>query len=143
MTRIVQPGDIVDVLFPSHDPKGREQEGYRPALVIGIPEVLGTPHYPVVLVVPLTSDKNQAWANAAPHLYPRLPTRTGNLRSPSIALLDQVRGLDVNRIRKYRGTLTSEQYQPIQNGLAKMLSQNQTSGDRSDRDTQEISTEDN
>ncbi len=121
MTRPLQPRDIVNVQLPSHDPRGREQEGYRPAVVVGQPDILGVPRYPLIFVVPLTRDKGQPWANTAPDLYIRFPAGIGNLRSPSIALLDQVRGLDVDRITKYRGTLTPEQYQPIINGLSKMM----------------------
>jgi mRNA interferase MazF len=121
MSRILQPRDIVDVQLPAHDPRGREQEGYRPAILIGRPDILGVPRYPLIFLVPLTSDKGQSWADEAPTLYIRFPAGTGNLRSPSIALLDQVRGLDVNRISQYRGTLTIEQYQPIMDGLSKMM----------------------
>jgi mRNA interferase MazF len=121
MSRPLQPRDIVNVQFPFHDPRGREQEGYRPAIVVGQPDLLGVPRYPLIFLVPLTSDKGQPWVDAAPDLYIRFPTGTGNLRSPSIALLDQVRGLDVERVIQYRGTLTPEQYQPILNGLSKMM----------------------
>jgi mRNA interferase MazF len=117
MSRLLKLGDVIDTCFPEHDPKGHEQEGYRPAIIVGLPQTLGNPRFPVVLVVPLTSDYNQDWANAAPALYPRLSAGAANLRSPSIALLDQVRSLDVFRISKYRGSLTLEQYQPIADGL--------------------------
>lgn len=121
MSRPLQPRDIVNVQFPSHDPRGREQEGYRPAIVVGQPDILGIPRYPLIFLIPLTSDKGQSWVAAAPDLYICFPAGIGNLRSPSIALLDQVRGLDVDRISKYRGTLTPQQYQPILKGLGKMM----------------------
>lgn len=84
-------GDVVSALFPLHRPGGREQEGYRPAVVVGLPELAGMPR-----------------------------EGTANLRSPSVCLLDQVRALDVGRVRSYRGTLNAEEYSPIRKGLAKV-----------------------
>jgi|GEM_PF-2326076 len=34
---ILQIGDVVTAKFPSQNPSGREQEGYRSAIVLGIP----------------------------------------------------------------------------------------------------------
>ncbi|WP_208492199.1 type II toxin-antitoxin system PemK/MazF family toxin [aff. Roholtiella sp. LEGE 12411] len=45
----------------------------------------------------------------------------GGLSQPSIVLLDQVRGLDTHRILAYLGTLASEQYAPIVEGLMQLL----------------------
>jgi mRNA interferase MazF len=39
--RSLQFGDIVTVRFPTQNPQGREQEGYRPAIVVGFPNRLG------------------------------------------------------------------------------------------------------
>lgn len=115
------PGDVIAIRFPRHDPHGREQEGFRPAIVIGQPEQLGQPRYSVVLVVPLTRDKGQPWVVSSPNLYPRFPAGTAGLRSSSIALLDQVRSVDVTRILNFRGTLSLEEYRPVQKGLRAML----------------------
>jgi mRNA interferase MazF len=57
-----QTGDLFIVHFPAHRPPGREQEDVRPALVVGIPGVLGQPRYPMMLIAPLTSDHGQPWA---------------------------------------------------------------------------------
>ncbi len=70
---------------------------------------------------PLTTDRHQSWVKDAPELYPCLPMGIAGLRSPSIVLLDQVRSIDVERVLKYRGSLTSEQYEPIFLGLQRML----------------------
>ena len=114
-------GDVVFALFPGHDPAGHEQEGYRPAVVVGLPERLGAPRFGVLLCVPMTTDKGQAWAERASGLYPRYPAGTGGLRSPSICLLDQTRSLGVERVSRYRGTLSDEDYEPIRVGLGRML----------------------
>ncbi len=121
MSDALEVGDVIIGDFPAQVPPGREQQGYRPAVVVGLPEALGTPRYPVLPVVPLTTDRGQQWASASPDLYPRLAAGVGNLPQASIVLLDQVRSLDSNRLRRYIGTLSPEEYQPIINGLQRML----------------------
>jgi mRNA interferase MazF len=115
-------GDVISALFPMHFPGGREQQGYRPAVVVGIPERLGEPRFEVLIVVPITADRDQQWSERSPALYPRLEKGTANLRSSSICLLDQVRAIGAERVRGYRGTLDAEKYHPIHNGLRRMMS---------------------
>lgn len=104
MTAIpLQFGDVVAANFPKHSPRGHEQEGYRPAIVVGFPSLIGIPRFSSVIVIPLTTDRGQAWAIASPDLYPRFPAGVAGLRKPSIALLDQLRVVDVNRIVEIGG----------------------------------------
>lgn len=119
--RSLKFGDIATVVFPNQNPQGREQEGYRPAIVVGIPERLGIPRFSVLVVVPLTTDKGMPWSEQSPALYPRLPAGTAGLSSASIALLDQVRCVDVSRVVKYRGCLSAEQLAVIAAGLSKLF----------------------
>jgi len=121
MTRTLQFGDIVSARFPQQNPQGREQEGYRPAIVGGFPHRLGIPRFELIDVIPLTTDKGQTWVLASPNLYPRLAAGIGGLSSPSVALLDQLRVLDISRIVTYRGSLTPEEYEPILLGLGRMI----------------------
>ncbi|MUG98660.1 type II toxin-antitoxin system PemK/MazF family toxin [Scytonema sp. UIC 10036] len=121
-TTSLEFGDIVTARFPEHNPQGREQQGYRPAIVVGFPNRIGIPRFSLVIVVPMTTDKGQLWALSSPHLYPRFPIGVAQLRTPSIALLDQVRVIDVNRIVAYRGSLTPDQYEPILIGLQRIIS---------------------
>ena len=114
-------GDVISALFPLHRPGGREQEGYRPAVVVGLPELVETSRFGVLIVTPMTTDRRQEWLEQSPELYPRYPSGTANLRSSSVCLLDQVRALDASRVRSYRGTLEPEEYEPIRNGLARVL----------------------
>lgn len=114
-------GDIVIARFPTQNPQGREQEGVRPALVVGIPQRLGNPRFPLLLVAPMTSDRSQTWAINSPDLYPALAAGEAGLPQNSIILLDQVRAIDLNRIVRYLGSLSSEQYQPILNSLQIMF----------------------
>lgn len=120
-TRPLQIGDIVTASFPEQKPQGREQEGYRPAIVVGFPNLLGTPRFQVIIVVPMTTYRNQSWADSSPNLYPVFSAGIVGLKSPSIALLDQIRVIDTRRIVNYRGSLTTEQYQVIENGLKKVF----------------------
>ena len=114
-------GDVVFALFPAHRPGGYEQEGMRPAVVVGLPERLGEPCFGVLIVAPMTTDRGLEWAERSPTLYPRFPEGTANLRSPSICLLDQVRSLDASRVRRYRGSLNRDQYRPVHQGLRRIF----------------------
>ena len=103
-------------------PPGREQIGVRPAIVLGLPERLGKPRFPVVLVAPLTTDRRQDWALVSPALYPRLAVGLGGLPSPSIVLLDQTRFLSVSRISAWIGALDPKLFEQIRDTLVKILS---------------------
>jgi mRNA interferase MazF len=104
-----------------HVPGGHEQQGLRPAVIVGIPERLGIPRFEVLVVVPMTTDRGQEWSRRSPALYPRFSKGTAHLRSPSICLLDQVRAIGAERVRGYRGTLGADQYRPIHDGLRRMM----------------------
>lgn len=123
-------GDEISALFPEHVPGGHEQQGLRPAVVVGVPERLGEPRFEVLVVVPMTTDRDQGWSKRSPALYPRFARGTAGLRSPSMCLLDQVRAIGAERVRGYRGTLTAGQYHPIHAGLREMMSYAETGGDR-------------
>lgn len=113
-------GDVVTARFPAQDPQGHEQEGYRPAVVVGLPTTLGRPRFDLVLVVPLTTDRKQSWAAASPDLYPRLKAGVSGLPQDSLVLLEQTRTLDKDRLTRYLGQLSEKQYEPIKQGLARM-----------------------
>jgi mRNA interferase MazF len=114
------PGDVVLIALPLHDPKGHEQEGKRPAIVVGIPQ--GPVRYPVVIVVPLTTQSGP-WVRRNPNLYRFLPPGAGGIPQPSIALLDQLRAVDVRRVKTYLGRLEAEIFHSIRNCLLELLGQ--------------------
>ena len=113
-------GDVVTAAIPERIPSGHEQEGLRPAVVVGLPDRLGPGRFPVIVVVPFTSYRAQAWVAAAPERYPRFAAGVAGLRSPSVALVDQVLALDMRRLQKRRGQLSTEQFAPVQEGLARI-----------------------
>ena len=113
-------GDILIISLPTHAPHGHEQEGKRPAIVVGILERAGTPRYPAVLVAPLTTQEG-SWARNAPLLYPRLQAGAGGLPRPSLVLLDQLRSLDAQRVSGYLGSLTHAEFEPIRAGILRIF----------------------
>ncbi len=117
--RPVNLGDILLVALPTQEPRGHEQEGLRPAVVVGLPERVGTPRYPFSLVVPMTTQRG-TWVERSPELYPVLEAGSGGLTRTSIVLLDQVRSLDLDRIRGYLGSLEGEKLAPISAGVRDM-----------------------
>lgn len=112
------PGDVILVGFPAHFPPGREQEGLRPAVVVGVPEE--PVRFPVVLVAPLTTQRG-AWAQTNPTVYPFLPAGIGGLSKPSTILLDQLRSIDLSRVGGHIGRLVGEEYAVVTRGLRKLL----------------------
>lgn len=105
-----RPGDIYLATFPEHDPKGHEQEGVRPTLVLAVPS---KPRFPVLLAAPMTTDHLQPWAKTAPGIYVRLAKGAGGLPADSILLLDQTRSLDVARIRRFLGALPKKTFDAV------------------------------
>ncbi len=127
--RILQVGDIVTAKFPSQLPSGREQEGFRPAIIVGLPIRLGKLRFPLIFVVPMTTDRGQEWAINSPNLYMPFSAGVAGLQSPSIALLDQIRAIDVSRIVAYRGSLTSGQYILITQAIQQIIEPDQIDND--------------
>jgi mRNA interferase MazF len=120
---LLECSDVVIVALPTHTPRGHEQQGTRPAVVVGISrEEL---RYPMLVVAPLTTQTG-SWALNNPSLYPRLEAGAGGLPQSSIVLLDQVRGLDMRRVSTYLGTLTPVQYAPIFEGLMQLFRQRES-----------------
>ena len=116
--QILKCGDVVFVYLPSHSPKGHEQEGRRPAVIVGVP--LGNVRYPVAVVVPLTTQLGN-WVKKHPALYPIIQAGTAGLPQKSVALCDQIRAVDIQRIIGYLGSLSIDEYLPIVDGVKRVL----------------------
>jgi mRNA interferase MazF len=97
-------------------PTGHEQEGRRPCVVIAVPGELHRVRFPVLVVAPMTTA-----ALPSQPLYPRLSTGAGGLAAEGTVLLDQLLTVDVRRIKKVIGTLTSGEYQPVQDGVSALF----------------------
>lgn len=111
---------VLLVNFSTQIPRGREQEGRRPAVAVAVPNVTGKTRFSLIVVVPLTTQTGD-WVTENPTLYPQLQAGMGNLACDSIALLDQIRAIDIDRVFGHLGNLTPEQYQPIEDGLKAMF----------------------
>ncbi len=111
-------GDVIFVNLPSHNPRGHEQEGRRPAVIVGVP--LGDVRYPVVVVVPLTTQFG-GWAKKNSAIYPIIQSGTAGLPQKSVALCDQIRAVDIQRVIGYLGSLSVDEYLPIIDGVRRVL----------------------
>ena len=116
--QILKCGDVVLVDLPFHNPKGHEQQGRRPAIIIGVP--LKNVRYPVVVVVPLTTQFG-GWVDRNSALYPIIQAGTAGLPQKSVALCDQIRAVDIQRVIGFLVSLSFEQYLPIIGGVRRVL----------------------
>jgi len=94
---------------------GHEQRGLRPCVVVSDPEVSSSQKYPMLCVVPVSSTPGQG------ALYPMLEAGSGGLRSRSFALVDQLRSLDKQRVRKLYGSISQAELHSLEEGLRLFL----------------------
>jgi mRNA interferase MazF len=85
-------------------------------VVIANPDDVGRTRYPMLYIAPMTTAYG-GWANAEPNLYPKLKAGMGGITADSVVLLDQVRTVDVSRIRASTGALSSAELEPIREGF--------------------------
>lgn len=114
-------GWILRVNLEKRVPGGHEQEGVRPVVVVGVPAKIGKPRYPMLIIVPLTTDRNAKWSEGSPLLYPKIHAGSGGIQNDSIALLDQVRSIDVSRVVAKGGELSDSEMKPLITGLKHLL----------------------
>jgi len=95
-------GDIVrvDLPHPAGSP-GREQFGYRPAVVIQDASQIGS--FSTAIVVPITGTRD---AVRFPGAFAISPTATNGLDRQSVVLTNQVRAIDIRRIESTIGTMS-------------------------------------
>ena len=113
-------GDLVLVRFPSRKPTGREQEGMRPCLVVTNPDSAGRSRYPCLIIAPLTTTTG-AWVANGGVLYPSIDGAA--LPEPSVVLLDQIQMIDVYRIEKHYGKLSTTELEPIRAGIKALFAE--------------------
>lgn len=113
-----RPGEIYLAEFPEHHPQGHEQQGIRPAMVLAVPK---RARFPVIWMVPITTDRQQSWVKSADHIYIRLPKGTGGLPADSILLLDQMRSLDAKRVKRFVGAAPENFFEDVRAKCLKLL----------------------
>lgn len=109
-------GQVVRMIFPVHNPRGHEQEGERPCVVIADPGLIQQLSFPKLLVAPITR-----------RLLPAGPLRIqfeenkGGLKYPGTILLDQLRMLDASRLTGNYGQFEKDELEVIRKGLRLLL----------------------
>jgi mRNA interferase MazF len=105
--------------FPKHYPPGHEQQGRRPAIVIGFSDF----RFPMVQLVPISSLCNEkigerkAFADKFSEVFPVLFHRTGGLEKDSVVLSTQMCVLDRKRIVGHYGKLSLKEYSLVTKAL--------------------------
>jgi mRNA interferase MazF len=94
---------------------GHEQQGTRPCVVVSEAAVNSNQRFPLIAVVPITSTP------AKGALYPALAPGASGLTKPSTALVDQLRSIDKQRIRRRYGQISAAELQAIDAGLCLYL----------------------
>ena len=104
MERKIRRGDIY---YANLDPViGSEQGGERPVLIIQNDK--GNQHSPTVIVAAVTSRVNKKKS-----LHTHIPIECSALAKDSIALLEQIRTIDKQRLTEYVGKASSESMEKI------------------------------
>ncbi len=94
---------------------GHEQRGLSPCVIVSDPAVTEDQRYPLVCVVPITGTGGQG------ALYPLLRPGESGLLRPSHALLDHLRSVDKQRVRRVFGRVSATELAALDDGLALYL----------------------
>ena len=94
---------------------GHQQQGTRPCVVVSDAAVNSNQRFPLIAVVPVTGTLAQG------ALYPPLAPGSSGLTKPSTALVDQVRSIDKQRVRRRYGRVSPAELEAIDAGLCLYL----------------------
>ncbi len=103
------------VLIGFDPPRGHEQRGTRPCVVVSDSDVSSDQRFPLVAVVPISGTAAEG------AFYPVLTPGRSGLRKTSHALVDQIRSVDKRRITSAFGKLRAEETAAIDEGLRLFL----------------------
>jgi mRNA interferase MazF len=98
-------------LVDLEDSKGHEQQGIRPAIVVGLANSM-------IIVVPLTTNLKSARFS---YTHSLSPTSQNGLDSVSIAMVFQISTLDPVRLRRRLGSVNEADRQAINSLLIDLL----------------------
>lgn len=105
-------GEIWDI---NCDPRvGREQGGFRPALVISNDDFNRIPNG-LIFAVPITGTDR----NIRHHV--RIAPPEGGLKKPSVLMCDQARSQSIERFYRFRGTVSQETLRLVQRKVAEII----------------------
>ena len=120
MTYPAPLGVVLEVDFAAQHPSGNEQSGFRPAIIVAVPDFLAPPRFPGLMVVPFTSQVEK-FRDLSEALYSMYASGSGGLTRDSIALIDQVRYVDQARITGRVGRFTETEYEPVRRAIKVMF----------------------
>ena len=124
MTSVIEmyqglPSDWVyhrgDIYIANLNPyTGAEQGGIRPVVVLQ--NNIGNQHSPTLIVAAMTKEIKRI--DLPTHVYIR---QAGNLKQPSIVVLEQIRTIDKSRVHRYLGRLSPMQMNLVEKGIKRSL----------------------
>ena len=93
---------------------GAEQGGIRPVVVLQ--NNIGNQHSPTLIVAAMTKEIKRI--DLPTHVYIR---RAGDLKKPSIIVLEQIRTIDKSRVHRFIGRLSPMQMNLVEKGIKRSL----------------------
>jgi mRNA interferase MazF len=117
---VIVPGDLVLIALNNITAEEQEQLDLRPAIVVACPTI--NLRFPVIIVVPLTTQSVPQMMNF-PQMEIKVPKNSGALTRESIALIDQLRSVDIDRVQAYLGSLDKDIFENIRQSILELLQQ--------------------
>jgi mRNA interferase MazF len=105
-------GSILEIRLPEHRPRAHEQEGLRPCMLVLDPSKLQKVPFPQLWVAPITSTMLPEGENRI-----RLEDGDGGLALGGTLLLDQMRAVDLSRLRSRHGQLSGAKLERVKNAV--------------------------
>jgi mRNA interferase MazF len=118
--KAIVPGDIVLISLQNKTTEAQKHTDQRPAIVVAYPQV--NLRFPVIIVVPLTTQSVPQIMNF-PQMEIKVPKNSGVLAHESIALIDQLRSVDIDRVQAYLGSLDKSIYEQIRQSILELFQQ--------------------
>ncbi len=117
---VIAPGDIILISLRNKSPEGQTYLDHRPAVVMACPKL--NLRFPVIIVVPLTTQPVPQIINY-PQMEIKIPKNSGALTRESIALIDQLRSIDIDKVQAYLGCLDRGVYEQIRQSILELFQQ--------------------
>lgn len=109
-------GRLLEIRFPEHRPRAHEQEGLRPCVLVLDVARLQRLAFPQLWVIPITSNYLPEGATRI-----KLEDGDGGLAKGGTLLLDQMRCIDISRLRGTHGQLSGEKLEQVKAAVSKMF----------------------
>jgi mRNA interferase MazF len=117
---VIAPGDLVLIALKNITAEKQELLDLRPAIVVACPKI--NLRFPVIIVVPLTTQPVPQIMDF-PQMEINVPKNSGALTLESIALIDQLRSVDIDIVQAYLGSLDKDIFENIRQSILELLQQ--------------------